>query len=228
MLTLMCCFCELKAALIELTKWQLSKLYSSKSYFHHAALAALPKEKESEDRRRVLHLPSQQAQQLSSVDTFPQDICPILSYIGYHVCDSPTLFTQLCRLLKAHIDGKLRENPKTFSSVSSFPSGGDCESVDSVVSLYAHNLLPGLSVRRGNNPFLASQLYSGLSLLPFPLRFSVYEMWRGPKTAKEGVGMKPLELSLAETKVGSLLSLSISLSCVQMILLGIIFGSIRV
>ena len=204
MLMLMSSYQDLRVAIIALIDWKIHGLYKPLSPQVHTLSPPTTKVTSDTDKQKNLVLPADQELQLMTLSTFAADICSIISYIGYHICEDPLVSARLCMVLKAHIADRLKTFPTIFTSNLDANKNSEetlSQPVKSIITVIANALLPGLSVRKGINPFLASQIYSTLYLLPFPLRFCAYDIWRGSKLAKEGVGTKPSELSLAETKV---------------------------
>jgi hypothetical protein len=205
-LTLIGIYRDLKTAILGLVDWQTAELYDAYGFVSLGLSSAPRSAKELDAKRKVVMWKGEQLQPLACIETFPQDVLPIISYVGYHIGESTLLSTRLCRLLKAHIEFHLKKSIVSFGAEVRTDTSGEqvdspVESLQPLVVILAHSILPGLSVRRGSNPCLASQIFSAMALLPFTVRFSIYELWRGLRTGKDGVGTKPLEVSLAETKV---------------------------
>ena len=68
-----------------------------------------------------------------------------------------------------------------------------------VVGLLANTLLPALTVSTENSAFLSASIWRLLSLLPFSVRFAVYDLWKGAGVAKDGLNHKHMQVVLAET-----------------------------
>ena len=201
MLMLLSSYRDLKTAITGLVDWQIQILYQPLSFSRYA-LSKTSRQAADTDKEVVLS--AEQSSQLTDLSTFPQDISPIISYVGYHICDDPFISTKICKILKAHIEapqlGKLAVTNTIFDADNTVEDSVP-PSASSIITIFANALLPGLSIKQGTNTHLAFQIHSTLSLLPFSLRFCAYDAWRGSKLAKEGVGTKPSELSMAETKV---------------------------
>ena len=78
----------------------------------------------------------------------------------------------------------------------------DEDTIDVISTILYNVLLPALSSHTsisGNNPYLSSLIWSILSLLPFNIRFSIYDYWHGGGISKDGLGYKHNEVVLAET-----------------------------
>lgn len=151
---------------------------------------------------------SQQMEMFRDLSTFPRDIVPLLHVLQHNISSSSVLFTRICRLLEAHI--KL-ETPTLIPTNSIRPglfTGSKTETNDKEVVLKLKDaieiisvvLLPGLTVST-NIPFFSLQLWRMLSLLPFQIRFSLYDSWKGKGLAKEGLGHKSTKVVMAETEI---------------------------
>lgn len=201
MLMLLSSYRDLRTAILGLVDWQIQILYQPLSFSRYALSAT---SRQAVDKDKEVVLSADQSSQLIDLSIFPQDISPIISYIGYHICEDPFISTKLCKILKAHIEapqiGKLAINNTIFDAENTVEDSAP-PSASSIIAIFANALLPGLSVKQGTNTHLAFQIHSTLSLLPFSFRFCAYDTWRGSKLAKDGVGTKPYELSMAETKV---------------------------
>ena len=198
MLMLLSSYRDLRTAIIELVDWQIQILYQPISFSRYS-LSRNSRQVADKDKEVVLS--ASQNSQLTNLSTFPQDISPILSYIGYHICEDPYVSTKICKVLKAHIEAPQGDKISTTNASSDVVEDSAPSSASAIIAIFANALLPGLSIKRGTNTHLAFQIHSTLSLLPFSLRFCAYDIWRGSKLAKDGVGTKPSELSMAETKV---------------------------
>lgn len=75
----------------------------------------------------------------------------------------------------------------------------DCEAVERVLSLLSATLLPALSIAPPNC-FLNGMVWGILGPLPFHLRYSAYDRWRGASFGKDAIGIKSTELAAAEVK----------------------------
>ena len=202
------------------------------------------------DLKSLIHLidimPTTSVEQLHQLSTYhdlPNNILPLLSYLGYHIKDYIDLFSRLCRLLKEYvknyhnksavdssdIDGAMAVETITKSisatNIAGYSSSSNSNnnnsssssytidqtqsteqssegSINAVSTILCHVLLPALSSHTsisGNNPYLSSLLWSILSLLPFNIRFTLYDHWHGGGIGKDGIGCKHNELVLAET-----------------------------
>lgn len=114
----------------------------------------------------------------------------------------------MCRLLEAHIKLVTPTLIPTNSIRPSLFTGSKSETDDEKVVLKLKDaieiisivLLPGLTVCT-NIPFFSLQLWRMLSLLPFQIRFSLYDSWKGKGLAKDGLGHKSSKVVIAETEI---------------------------
>jgi THO complex subunit 2 len=117
-------------------------------------------------------------------------ITPQLMYMKESGCilRRPVLFAQLCRLLASRL-------PKDATEATIVP--------DTVLTLIRSFVLPSLSLFPAN-PSLAHEVWSVLRHLPYPIRYSFYEAWRGKGLERAGLGdaHKPLWLVESEFLAG--------------------------
>jgi hypothetical protein len=148
----------------------------------------------------------------------PEDLAPLLSLLGHHVNKSAALFARLCRVLDAHL--ALVAPQLTRSGGSGGGGGANTagsraevgpskedeaaaeERARPAMRLLATCLLPALTTGP-STPAFACQVWAVLGKLPFHLRYSLYDSWRGEAVGKEAAasGAKPPLLALAETHV---------------------------
>ena len=72
-------------------------------------------------------------------------------------------------------------------------------SLQPVLDLISTVLLPGLTVSK-SNPSFARQLWRSLLLLPFQIRYSLYDNWKGNGLGRDGLGVKNNQVVMAETE----------------------------
>lgn len=100
------------------------------------------------------------------------------------IASCPILYCQLCRLL-----GKLLETK------------GSTDSLSSVVHSVVQNLVSAISLF-APNPGIAADLWSVLSILPYPTRYHLYQDWKGAGLERKGLSSKPLALVRCEMEAG--------------------------
>jgi len=100
------------------------------------------------------------------------------------IASQPILYCQLCRLLKA-----LLEKEKSAENLSG--------SAYSLLKM----LVSSLSLF-SPNPAISADLWSLLSVLPYPTRYSLYRDWRGGGLEKAGLSSKPLFQVQSEMEAG--------------------------
>lgn len=128
-----------------------------------------------------------QCSRFQSLDNLVEELSPLLQWVGHYLHSCPSLFSRICRLLRAHIELKT-------SKVS--PKEMDWQPIMNIVTSI---LLPSLS-SGPSSFFLNSQVWHLLSVVPFQIRFAAYDVWKGAGMAKEGLGNKPSEMVEMETK----------------------------
>ena len=106
----------------------------------------------------------------------------------------PVLYCNLCRLLKSILTTIVAES-KT-SIIPSIPQD--------IFSFFESFLVPSLSLFP-SNPAISTELWSVLTLLPYDIRYKLYESWKGSGLEKAGLiggGTKPLPNVEAEMVAG--------------------------
>ena len=76
-------------------------------------------------------------------------------------------------------------------------------SLSLIIDTISGVLLPALTHSQGNgSAFLSMQLWDVLHLLPFQIRYDIYEIWYGGKLGKAALasGWKPLDTIITEAK----------------------------
>jgi trimeric autotransporter adhesin len=149
---------------------------------------------------------------IESLEDFPLLSAQLLSYLGYHVHGYTQLFARLCRLSAGVVRSVLAANPSTSASAvttsadaaaaagtstSSTASAASAlvvvtvtasteQALQPVASLLCDVLLPALSAcpAAAYNPALAAEVWAGIKLLPFALRFTLYDRWYGAGKSK--------------------------------------------
>lgn len=169
-----------------------NKVYSLKPFV--GLMYRVPNTKEDQ----LIQLESPSALIISEVPS-------LLSYLGYHVREYSDLFARLCKITKNYIVNHVNMPSNTNTTTTT----NDHEVLninlnekmtsfeyDSILNLICNVYLPALSSYQGNNPFLAGQVWSVVSMLPFQIRFTIYDRWYGGGIGKDGVGLKHLEVIL--------------------------------
>ena len=159
-----------------------------------------------------LLLKKEQSVPYQSLSTLPLDMAPILSVARHHLSKNVELYIRVCRLFEAHIKLVTSEESKSACSNSSNNNASvkfdmnseentkyDEGALQSVVDMIETSLLPGLTVSE-RNPAISRQLWRVISKLPFQLRYTLYDKWRGGGLAKEGLGLKANQVVMAETE----------------------------
>ena len=146
-----------------------------------------------------------QMSQYSNLRTFVSDITPVLLVARHHVSTDTTLYIRLCRLLEAHI--------KLVAPLSSTEKSSGVKVVKNdkdnilkedelvlqpTIEILSNVLLPSLTVSK-SNPTFSRQLWRVVMLLPFQIRYSLYDNWRGEGLGKDGLGHKNSQIVMAET-----------------------------
>jgi THO complex subunit 2 len=143
-----------------------------------------------------------------SLAAFPREVAAMLSRLGPFVCESPKLFCGLCRLLKAYINlvapalNTSSQKKLSTDSLEDIPPSLDAETLsklESTLSIVSNVLLPALSSGDAN-AFLSAQVWEVLEMLPFQVRFGLYESWKSGGMGKEALGVKVNELVDSEAK----------------------------
>lgn len=116
---------------------------------------------------------------------FPSQAISLLRLLGHRVGDNPVLFTHVCRLLR-HRACQVKE------SISSEDSAMMADIVGSI-------LLPSLTASEGS-VFLASQIWTAISSLPFSLRYEIYDIWYCGSTGKAAMKTKHIDVAYMEAK----------------------------
>ena len=161
-------------------------------------------------------LKREQSTPYQSLSTLPHDMAPILSVTRHHLCKNVELYIRVCRLYEAHIvaiTGQDLKNVQTNTNNNSTNNASvkfdmdseerntknDESALQSVADMIEISLLPGLTVSE-RNPAISRQLWRVISKLPFQLRYTLYDKWRGGGLAKDGLGLKSNQVVMAETE----------------------------
>ena len=158
-----------------------------------------------ENKSGISLFKNHQMTQYSNLRTFVSDITPLLLVARHHVSTDTALYIRLCRLLEAHI--------KLVAPVSSSEKSTGVKVVKNekenvlkedelillpTIEILSNVLLPSLTVSK-SNPTFSRQLWRVLMLLPFQIRYSLYDNWRGEGLGKDGLGYKNSQVVMAET-----------------------------
>lgn len=100
------------------------------------------------------------------------------------IASNPILYSQLCRLMKALLE---KQEP--------------LDSLGSAAYSMLKMLVSSLSLF-SPNPAIAADVWSLLSILPYPTRYSLYRDWRGGGLERAGVSTKPLFHVQSEMEAG--------------------------
>ena len=156
-----------------------------------------------ENKSGISLFKNHQMTQYSNLRTFVSDITPLLLVARHHVSTDTALYIRLCRLLEAHI--------KLVAPVSSSEKSTGVKVVKNekenvlkedelillpTIEILSNVLLPSLTVSK-SNPTFSRQLWRVLMLLPFQIRYSLYDNWRGEGLGKDGLGYKNSQIGRA-------------------------------
>ena len=112
---------------------------------------------------------------------------------------------RVCRLFEAHlklIAPKLCAKNSTSKSIKKnieIDTKSEELSIQPALDLISNIILPALTVSK-SNPSFSRQLWRVIQLLPFQIRYSLYDNWRGEGLGKEGLGTKNSQIVMAETE----------------------------
>jgi len=177
-------FKGVRKAMIDLLSWSIGDLYEPVSKKHmNLAKASL------QPISNVVPTLPRQFKKFTSFRNLPDELAPTLNILGYWICDSPALFTQICRLFKRYLDMQM----------STLSEDKMKDSLSTLLNIFSEIMLPALSIGEPN-AFLTDQLWKPFGMLPFKLRFQCYDKWNGSGVGKDGIGSKPYHQSLAEEK----------------------------
>ena len=110
---------------------------------------------------------------------------PIQGIVGSAcIASHPILYCQLCRLVKALLEKE-----------------GSAGELSGAAYAMLKMLVSSLSLFTPN-PAISADLWSLLSILPYPTRYSLYKDWRGGGLEKAGVSSKPLFQVQSEMEAG--------------------------
>jgi THO complex subunit 2 len=125
----------------------------------------------------------------------------------HHISKNAELFIRVSRLFEAHIKAiapsmclekssgsKMKENKQTHTQGQ---GQGEGLLLQPALDMIECALLPALTVS-DFNPAAPRQLWRVISLLPFQLRYSLYDLWRGAGLGKDGLGVKHSQVVMAE------------------------------
>jgi THO complex subunit 2 len=110
-----------------------------------------------------------------SIRNFPDLVSPFLFRLGSHIHKNAHVFTQVCRLLRLHVEMVMKETDGDSRHESLLPS----------CSILARVLLPALSCS-ANIPYYSSLIWDSISLFPYDMRFNIYNLWKGKGLGKDG------------------------------------------
>ena len=155
----------------------------------------------TESERSLLN--KQQMMPYQSIITLASDMTPVLQVMRHHISRNSELFIRVSRLFEAHIKAiapslcleksagsKMKENKQTHSQEEGVL-------LQPALDIIECALLPGLTVSNFN-PAAPRQLWRVISLLPFQVRYSLYDLWRGAGLGKDGLGVKHSQVVMAE------------------------------
>lgn len=124
---------------------------------------------------------SAQYPQLSKLEDLASHLQPLCALLDYHLAEDPIAFAQISRLLEAFL---LR-----------YEKSSSPESLDHVGREVVVPLLRSLTVSGPEATLLSSTLWPALRLLPYSMRYSLYELWQ---TGESKNGARPGLLVIAE------------------------------
>ncbi len=143
--------------------------------------------------------------QVSTLSGILSDVFPMLRVLGHYLSASPSLFCRLCRVLKACLEESVRPVGAVGAEKMEVDGNNDnngevSDTVQSIADIVSTVLLPSFS-KIQCNPSAASRLWELMSLLPYDVRYRVYDSWKGNALGKQAIDEKPLEVVFAEVKV---------------------------
>jgi THO complex subunit 2 len=103
---------------------------------------------------------SAEGEGVMSLEELPQQVFPMVRYLGIHVSQNIVLYVKLCRLL---VEFKSR-----------FPGEKGVRVVETMLSM---SLLPGVTLIPAN-PGVVNELWEVLKTLPYLSRFKLYGKWK--------------------------------------------------
>jgi len=127
----------------------------------------------------------------TDIDEVVRDVSLFLLYTLYSGCiqHRPVLYCQLCRVMRSSLEGGCSEqvpNDETYQFFKLF-------------------MVPSLSLF-GANPSISSELWSVLQLMPYAMRYRLYDDWKGKGLERMGLGVSPLSgkpLPVAESEINA-------------------------
>ncbi|KAG7357559.1 transcription factor/nuclear export subunit protein [Nitzschia inconspicua] len=106
----------------------------------------------------------------------------------------PDLFCQICRILKTELEKMMMSKNFEQEHFSSY-----------MYDFFSRFLVPSISLFP-SNPAITTELWSVLQLLPYPIRYKLYNEWKGLGLGRSGIsslaGGKPLPNVLSEVEAG--------------------------
>ncbi|KAG7350306.1 transcription factor/nuclear export subunit protein [Nitzschia inconspicua] len=106
----------------------------------------------------------------------------------------PDLFCQICRILKTELEKVMMSKNFEQEHFSSY-----------MYDFFSRFLVPSISLFP-SNPAITTELWSVLQLLPYPIRYKLYNEWKGLGLGRSGIssleGGKPLPNVLSEVEAG--------------------------
>ena len=183
-------FCgAVRDALIEVILWRLEPFYAPLGFSRlHLARKTAP---DSSASRADLpaKLPNQ-CSRISSAAEFRADIIPMLFSLSHHIGVSAKLFSAVCRVLVSIVqqqqqpcDPSAMDIDGDHSTLSSTAAANVHVSED-ILRVISQVLLPGLTRFDKNSPVQAANVWSVIGLIPFQLRFALYDTWKGSGLGK--------------------------------------------
>lgn len=199
-------FCnEVREALISLVLWRTDVVYQPLS-FRRLGLAKPASNIGSADKivSDILLSMPQRCTQVAELSTVFSELLPLLRSLSHHVGTSPELFTRLCRLIIAIMWNGQSTSMEVENDDKAVSVPAD------IMEVFTTNMFPGLTRFEKTACPMASQLWLAISKLPYEIRFTLYDAWRGHGLGKDGLaspkggmaaaGKDPI-LCLAEVKV---------------------------
>ncbi len=207
-------FCrEVRDALIEAVLWRVEPLYTPLSF----SRLRLGKAVQGSSPSRA-DLPAKLPNQCSRISTaaeFSSDIIPMLFSLSHHIGESAKLFSVVCRVLASIIQAPQQQQQTGDSAAMDIDGDSDTSPAapaantvsEDILRVISQVLLPGLTRFERNAPAQAATIWTVIGLIPFQLRFALYDSWKGAGLGKAAVKFsspkaqpKDAALCLAEEK----------------------------
>ena len=158
-----------------------------------------------ENKSGISLFKNHQMSRYTDLRTFATDVTPVLQVARHHVSTDTTLYIRLCRVLESHIkliapvtNSKRSDGEKVGKNCTAMELKEEETLLLPTIDIISNILLPSLTVSK-NNPAFPRQLWKVILLLPFQIRYSIYDRWKGEGLGKDGLGVKNSQIVMAET-----------------------------